>query len=176
MTTIHKVSVAIVGMALLIGVNGLAVKPAHGQEVSTDDSSAVQDSDSDGPAVADGESPDALPISVAGQWQGTISDDKLGAADFTITFSQKRRKLKGGWTADFNSEPEFLGDFRGLATSERVNFHLLSGQFDRKSCRLIFRSVTANGGQIQGDYKWVDCGKQFRGDKGGSIDITPVEP
>jgi hypothetical protein len=131
------------------------------------------DSASDASAGAEAASPDVLPISVGGAWSGTITDDTLGAGDFTISFTQTKRRLSGGWTATFSIEPEFLGDFKGTSKSKRVNFNLSSGQFERKSCRLAFKSSIAGGGQIQGGYKWVNCGKQFKGDKGGSITITP---
>ena len=83
------------------------------------------------------------------------------------------RRLSGGWTATFGTQ-EFLGDFKGIATPKQVNFNLASGQFERRSCRLEFKSVSASGGEIQGTYRWVACGTQFKGDKGGSISITPV--
>lgn len=106
----------------------------------------------------------------------TITDVNLLVGRFSITFDQKNRKLKGGWTATFSNEPEFLGDFKGNSASKKVDFNLSSGQFDKKSCRLKFKSVTAGGGFIQSNYKWVDCGHQFEGDKGGSIVITPNVP
>ncbi len=122
-------------------------------------------------------SPDALPITVGGPWSGTITDDMLGAGTFMITFNKpSNRNLSGGWNATFSNQPELLGNFKGTATAKRVNFNLNSGGFDSHSCRLKFKSSSAGGGFIQGNYKWVNCGKQFKGDKGGSISITPVVP
>jgi len=177
-STVKTISVAsaFFGALLWIGTMTLPaiVSSAHAQEISAqDDSTAPDASASDGSDGADTDSPDALPISVAGAWSGTITDDALGAGDFTITFSQKNRKLNGGWTATFTSVPEFLGDFKGKSTSSRVTFNASSGQFNKRSCRLKFKSTTASGGQILGNYRWANCGKEFKGDKGGTINITP---
>ncbi len=177
-STVKKISVvsALFGAVLWIGTMTLPaiVISAHAQEISTQDSTSADSSAMDASDGADTDSPDALPISVGGPWSGTITDDVMGAGNFTITFSQNRRKLNGGWTATFTSLPEFLGDFKGRSTSKRVNFQLASGQFNKRSCHIRFRSTTAGGGQILGNYRWADCGKQFKGDKGGTINITPT--
>lgn len=177
-STVKTISVAsaFFGALLWIGTMTLPamVTPARAQEISAQDDSAAPDaSASDGSEEADIDSPDALPINVGGAWSGTITDDALGAGDFTITFSQKNRKLNGGWTATFTSVPEFLGDFKGKSTSRRVTFKASSGQFNKRSCRLKFRSTSASGGQILGNYRWANCGKEFKDDKGGTINITP---
>ena len=175
---ITKISMAsaLFGAMVWIGTMTLPaiVSSAHAQEIGAQDSAPADSSAMDASDGADTDSPDALPISVAGAWSGTISDDKMGAGDFTITFSQNRRKLNGGWTATFTAVPEFLGDFKGRSSSRRVNFQLASGQFDKRSCHIRFKSTTAGGGQILGNYRWANCGKQFKGDKGGTINITPT--
>lgn len=148
---------AIVGMALLFGAVGLGVKSTFAQDANSD-------------AV----SPDALPINVQGSWTGSITDDTMGAGDFTIAIMQRKRRLSGGWTATFPSTPEFLGDFEGRATAAVITLRLSSADFTRRRCRLDFRSITASGTEMQGNYRWVNCGKEFQGDKGGSIDITPT--
>ncbi|MFZ0660273.1 MAG: hypothetical protein WAM05_16255 [Candidatus Binataceae bacterium] len=167
---------ALFGAAIWMGMTTLPafVVSAHAQAISNQDSTATDASASDASDGADLESPDALPISVNGSWSGTISDDKMGGGDFTITFSQRRRKLNGGWTATFTALPQFLGDFRGKSTSTRVTFNLSSGQFNKRSCHIKFRSTSASGGQIIGTYRWADCGKEFKGNSGGVINITPI--
>jgi len=165
------------GAAVWMGLMAVAISATsvRAQDVDSQDSATAGASDAG--ALADAESPDALPISVGGPWSGTISDNVLGAGNFMITFNKpSSRKLSGGWNATFSNEPKFLGDFKGNATSKNVNFNLKSGEFEQSSCRLKFKSVTAGGGFIQGNYKWTNCGKQFKGDTGGSISITPVVP
>lgn len=175
-STVKKISVAsalfgaVVWMAVM--VSPASVTPVHAQEISNQDSTAADASAADASDEADLDSPDALPINVGGAWSGSIRDDMLGAGDFTITFSQKKRKLNGGWSATIGSLADFLGDFKGRSNSKRVTFNLSSGQFQKRSCHLKFRSTTASGGQIIGNYRWVNCGKEFKGDKGGSINIT----
>jgi hypothetical protein len=178
MSAVRKVSLAgaMLGAAAWMGVMAISATSIHAQDVNSQDSGTASAPASDASAADDAESPDALPISVGGPWSGTITDVSLLVGSFSITFDQKNRKLKGGWIATFTNEPEFLGDFKGDSTSKKVDFNLSSGQFDKKSCRLKFKSVTAGGGFIQGNYKWVNCGKQFEGDKGGSIVITPNVP
>jgi hypothetical protein len=178
MSAVRKISLAgaLLGAAVWMGVMAISATSVQAQDVNSQDSATAGAPASDASATDDTESPDALPISVGGPWSGTITDDSLLAGGFAITFDQKNRKLNGGWTATFSNEPEFLGDFKGKSTSKKVDFNLSSGQFDKNSCRLKFKSVTAGGGYIQGNYKWVNCGKQFKGDKGGSIVITPYVP
>ena len=176
-STMRKISVvsALLGAAIWMGMTAspALVKSAHAQEIGNQDSSAADTSASDASGESDTDSPDALPINVAGPWSGTISDDHMGDGGFTITFSQARRKLNGGWTATFSGQPQFLGDFKGRSASKRVTFGLSSGQFNKRSCHIKFKSTTAGGGQILGNYKWAGCGKQFKGDK-GMINITPT--
>jgi hypothetical protein len=66
------------------------------------------------------------------------------------------------------------GDFNGRATAKQITFHLASGQFNRKVCRLDFHSLTASGSEISGKYEWVGCKPQFKGK--GIIDIMPIPP
>ncbi|MGC1676287.1 MAG: hypothetical protein WA740_02040 [Candidatus Binataceae bacterium] len=177
-SVVKKISVAsaLFGAVVWMGVmvSPASVTPVHAQEISNQDSTAADTSAADANDEADLDSPDALPINVGGAWSGTINDERMGAGDFTITFRQNRRKLNGGWTATFNSEPVFLGDFKGRSTSRRVTFRLSSGQFQKRSCHIKFRSTNASGGQITGNYRWANCGKQFKGDKGGMINITLI--
>jgi hypothetical protein len=157
----RRFSVAI-AIALLFGLVGLGARAAFAQDDSTDgvDTDAV--------------SPDRLPlpINVAGQWTGTITDNVLGAGDFGITFIQTNRKLEGGWSIMFPAQSQLLGNFKGRATAKQITFHLAG--FNRKVCRLDFQSLTASGSEISGKYEWVGCKPQFKGK--GTIDITPVPP
>jgi hypothetical protein len=118
--------------------------------------------------------PDALPVNVQGSWTGPIIDNVMGAGSISVDISQTNRRLNGGWSATFPTSPVFLGNFDGRASARAVNLRLDSSVFDRKGCRLVFHSITASGTEIQGNYHWVNCGKQFRGDRGGTIDITPA--
>jgi hypothetical protein len=133
-------------------------------------------------ASADASSPDAV-IDVTGSWSGTITDDVAGLGTITLSLSQSGRDLRSGsgWTATFNdfpgTPPEFVG---GMANGSKVNeksvviLRLVSASFDKKECRVVFKSTTANGTEIQGNYKYVNCGKQFKGNKGGTISVTPT--
>ena len=158
----RRFSVAI-AIALLFGLVGLGARAAFAQDDSTDgvDTDAV--------------SPDRLPlpINVAGQWSGTISDNVLGAGDFGISFNQTNRKLEGAWSITFPAQNELLGTFKGRATAKQITFHLAG--FERKACRLNFHSMVVNVSEISGKYDWVGCKPQFKG-KGGTIDIAPVPP
>ncbi|MHB8382928.1 MAG: hypothetical protein ACYDC3_11410, partial [Candidatus Binataceae bacterium] len=122
---------------------------------------------------ADAASPDALPLNITGKWTGSITDDGMGAGDFTVSFTQSNRKLRGGWTATFTSA-SLLGSLKGRAAPRKVNFAMSSGDFTKRSCRMKFKSLSAAVGQIQGNYRWAGCGKQFKGNAGGKITITPV--
>jgi hypothetical protein len=156
-----------IAIALLFGLVGLSARSAFAQDDSTDgvDTDAV--------------SPDRLPlpINVAGGWTGTITDNSLGAGTFNISFAQTNRKLSGGWSITFTdqSEPMLTGDFNGRATAKEIDFHLDSGQFERKACRLEFHSMVAKGSEIiSGKYSWTGCKPQFKGK--GTIEITPIPP
>jgi hypothetical protein len=175
---------AIFAATLLLGMMRLGVGTAFAQGTSSQqnvtpqqDVSSPDDADDPDDAATNAVSPDfLLPITVRGPWTGSISDDALGSGDFSITFKQHNYRLTGGWTATFNTSPEYIGNVRGTAGARVIKFRLASGQFRRFSCRLIFKSITASGSEIQGNYFWYGCGRQFAGDKGGSIDITPIPP
>jgi hypothetical protein len=145
--------------------------------VRAQDLDSQQSADTAADASAVVETPDVLPITVGPNWSGTIDDDTLGLGDFQISFNQPpSRSLKGGWLATFNDGPQYLGNFTGKSTPKTVNFNLQSGTFEKKTCRIKFKSVTANGGFIEGNYKWSDCGKQFKGFTGGSISLSLNPP
>jgi hypothetical protein len=126
-------------------------------------------------AGPDAESPDALPINASGMWTGDISDDSLGSGSINLSISQKNKKLSGGWSATFTTA-DFLGGIEkgSLSTAKHITLKLGSSSFDKNACRLKFVSAVANGTEIQGNYQWVSCGKQFKDDKGGTIDVTPA--
>jgi hypothetical protein len=124
-------------------------------------------------ASADAESPDALPINIEGSWSGSINDDSLGAGDVSFSISQKNRKINGGWSATFNTF-SVLGDFKGHVTSKKATFVLTSANFENKSCKAKFTPSEVSGTEITGSYKYVNCGKQFKHDGGGTIDVTPT--
>jgi hypothetical protein len=163
-TSKFKRSSVAVAIALLFGLVGLSARSTFAQDASTDgvDTDAV--------------SPDRLPlpVNVAGQWSGTITDDDLGAGDFTISISQTNRKLSGGWMATFTNQAPLLNKFDGRASAREVVLRL-DNDVDRKACRLAFHSIIANRTEISGKYIWVDCKPQFKG-RGGSIEITPLPP
>jgi hypothetical protein len=181
----------IVALALVLGLVGFGTRSAVAQTISPN-SIAVTSTEVDPEAAAndaaietdlaadlddsgDQASPARLPlpINVQGGWAGSITDNKLGAGDISITITQKNRKLSGGWQITWPTAPQpFTGNFKGRATARLVQFHLQSGQFNRKVCRLNFTSTSASGTGISGNYHWFNCGAQFRG--GGTIDITPL--
>ncbi len=130
-------------------------------------------------ASADAESPDALPINVQGSWSGTITDDNMGAGTITLSIKQTNRDLtKGsGWTATFNTSatsPQYVGGMENgsRATSKGITLKLGSSSFNKKDCHIQFSSTSPSGTQIQGNYKWAGCGKQFKSDGGGTINVT----
>jgi hypothetical protein len=133
-------------------------------------------------ASADAGSPDAV-IDVTGSWSGTITDDVAGAGTITLSLVQTGRKLESGsgWTVTFNdfpgTPPQYVGGMaKGSLVTEKsaVVLRLVSASFDKKSCRVVLKSTTASGTQIKGTYNYVDCGKQFKGDEGGSFSVTPT--
>jgi|SRR5215469_7983537 len=130
-------------------------------------------------ASANAESPDALPINVQGSWSGTITDDSVGAGTIALAIKQKNGKLSGGWTLTFKTSttsPQYVGGIENgsRSSSDQVTLKLGSSAFQKGNCRIQFESMTASGTQIQGNYKWADCGQQFKGDGGGTINITPT--
>jgi hypothetical protein len=169
----------IVATFMLLGLIGLGARLASAQDIDSDPAvSSDQDVSAPDDVNTDGETPEEfpLPINVQGSWSGSITDDSMGGGTISISIAQHNTKLSGGWTATFPTSPEFLGNFKGSAGSRIIKLKLASAQFNRRLCRLVFKSVTASGVEIQGNYIWYGCGRQFKGDKGGSIDITPNIP
>lgn len=162
--TVLQASV-IAGSALLLAAMSTISTARHAFAQDTPDSEAS----------ASAESPDALPANVQGSWSGSISDDSLGAGTITLSIQQHNKKLSGGWTATFKTA-DFLGGIEGgsQSTAKQVTLKLGSSSFDKRNCSLKFKSTLLNATEIQGNYEWSGCGKQFKGDKGGTIDIEPA--
>ena len=163
------------GVWVLAIAGPASVAPVHAQTAAaTPDASATDDS------TADVSTPDALILNLNGQWEGTMIDNVLGSGDVSINILQNQKNHKKftlSWSVTFPSI-SYQGQGDGKATSKKVSFDLTSGSFTDKRCKAEFKSTSADGGSIQGNYKWVNCGKQFGDskDKGGtiSIDIQPA--
>jgi hypothetical protein len=162
------------GVWMLVIAGPVSVAPAHAQTAAaTPDASAT---DNSSPDVS---TPDALILDLNGQWSGTIIDDNLGSGDLSVNILQNQKNHKKftlSWSAEFTSV-SYQGQGDGKATSRKVDFDLTSGSFTEKHCKAVFKSTSADGGSIQGNYKWVNCGKQFGDskDKGGTISIQ-IQP
>jgi hypothetical protein len=176
-TVVRKVSFAsaMIGAAVwtlaMVGPNSV---PSAFAQSATSDAAASDAATPDATSTADASSADALPINIAGQWSGSMNDDNLGAGDFSINFDQTNKRLTIGWSVNFASVM-YQGAGTGRSNSKKVTFKLTSGSFEKKGCKAKFTSMFASGTQIQGNYKWSGCDKEFgeAKDKGGSITITP---
>jgi hypothetical protein len=109
------------------------------------------------------------PITVTGQWAGTISDNLRVDGSFNADFTQKNEKLTGTWDA--------FGDFGnvvGTVTSHSARITFIF--FPKKPyihCRFTLTSTSASDSEIIGTYKFAACGPLTRKEH-GTIDIGPA--
>jgi hypothetical protein len=161
----------IAGAALML--TAMSILPIAGRAHAQDTSEPE--------ASSGASSPDAV-IDVTGNWSGSVDDSVEGEGTLTLSLVQAGRDLKSGsgWTVTFNNSttsPEFVG---GMANGSKVTeksqiiLKLVSASFDKKSCRVVLKSTSASDAEIEGTYKYVNCGKQFKGNKGGSFSVTSV--
>jgi hypothetical protein len=123
---------------------------------------------SEAEASADAESADF--INVVGKWTGTISDDRLGGADITINIEEQNNKnqISGAWSVE---QFDILGKFTGKVTIKGATLELGGIEPKNKACKVKFTATELSSSGISGTYKYVGCGKDFKGDKGGNITL-----
>jgi hypothetical protein len=111
----------------------------------------------------------APPITVTGQWQGTINDNLRGSGTISATFTQNKSKLTGSWAA--------FGDFGTVTGTVTRNSAKITFTFFPKKpfihCRFFLKSTSASDTEIIGAYKFAACGPLTRKEF-GTIDITPL--
>jgi hypothetical protein len=122
-------------------------------------------------ASADAESPD---IDVVGKWTGNIDDDSLGGGDMTLTIENqtKNNKIKGAWNATFKSF-DVTGTFTGKVKATGATLELSGIEPKNKACKVKFTATGISESGISGNYKYAGC-KNFKSDKGGTIELTPA--
>jgi hypothetical protein len=109
------------------------------------------------------------PITVSGQWTGSISDNLRGDGSISADFAQKKGKLTGTWDA--------FGDFGNIvgtvnSKSAKITFIF----FPKKPfihCRFTLTSTSASDTEITGTYRFTACGPLTRKEH-GTIDISPA--
>jgi hypothetical protein len=162
----------------------ISIPSAHAQD--SDQSAVAQASDvwgsqgpddttdgSDAAATPDTEvAPDVKPpLTVSGDWEGTISDNLRGDGSFNADFTQKNAKLTGTWSA--------FGDFGnvvGTVTSHSAKITFIF--FPKKPyihCRFTLTSTSASDSEIIGKYKFAECGPLTKKEH-GTIDLSPAAP
>ena len=156
------------GAALLaVAVLRLApLRSASAQESDLWSSQASTDSD----VTPDAEvTPDATPITVTGEWQGTINDNLRGSGTITADFTQKKAKVAGSWNT-FGD----LGTLLGTVTnhSAKIVFTFVPKK-PYIHCRFTLKSTSASDSAIIGTYKFTACGPLTKVEN-GTINISPV--
>lgn len=107
------------------------------------------------------------PISVAGEWSGTLADNNCGNGTFSVTFAQNDCQLAGVWSSNFSIPAcDELGTLRGDIDDTSVDVTLSP---NGSGCSFDVNGVLSGANQISGNYVPRDnC--QVSG--GGTFSIT----
>ena len=152
-------------------------KVAHAQDGSAvsggngpDDDGAAIDTDA---ATID---PNVAPATIAGSWSGSVSDKRLGAGAFTVTFTQNEGSkvvVASPWDVDFANDTGAGGTGSGKVKGKSLKLVLFDPTISSKcrmtvSAKIIVDSGTAE--EIKGKYSIKKC---FDKPSSGQIDLTP---
>jgi len=107
------------------------------------------------------------PISIAGEWSGTLDDTNCGSGTFSVTFSQGTCQLAGVWSSNFSIPAcDELGTLRGDIDHDSIDVILSP---NGSGCSFDVNGVISGANQISGNYvPRDDC--QVAG--GGTFSIT----
>jgi len=173
------------GSAAVFAVASMSVISAPSARAQESDQSAVaRASDvwgSQGPAdTSDGSdaaatpdtgvAPDVKPpLTVTGDWEGSISDNLRGTGSFNANFTQKGAKLTGAW--------ESFGDFGSIVGTVTSHSAKITFIFVPKKpyihCRFTLTSTSASDSEIFGKYRFAECGP-LTDKEHGTINISPA--
>ena len=92
-------------------------------------------------------SPDSqMILPVAGTWTGTIDAGPDGSGDLTLTISQSKKKLTGGFTTDLSGGHS--GPLKGNVSGDVVKINLVDTQ-GQNHCKVMIMA-TVSGSDMSG--------------------------